>query len=564
MPPTHSVSSATIAAPVRHAVAHFRRFSKRLMTIMALSAAYALPSAHAGEGENLLTKTSYNHSACGLSNFETSLALCPQPVASWSQVKWGTNTAQFAIAPDSTQKNTAKLTVSNFVDGAAYWRHAPVSVKPSSMYRYRVKLKTNATTTAWAEVEFQLSNGNYRYLPLSRVGANTSWATFTDDFYTPSDAVSATVYVFLRANGSVTIDEVAVIELAPPTARSSDAYLNYALKRPLVSIVFDDGTGDIWNNAIPLLNAKGYKTTQFVVGSYIGTSGFMASNHLVDLNNAGHELASHTWTHRSLLALNSTELHNETSVTQYNLRRMLPSCVQTNSLSGERCFDQFAYPYGDVNQTALNKVRSSYRSARGTDDGLNTLLVNNTSTLSAQSMQVKHRLHSQIVLSPAAGGGGVDELNGWLNNAKNSSTWLVLLYHRVNDQPDAYGLTPTEFSAHLSAIEASGACVTPMHEALNEIQFQNTYQAVCGKPSGGGGDGDCDRDRDGYSDDDGDGDCDGDRDGYLNSSTTLQSTRATEPTSEQITELNKNKRSSKEHNPSVWRKQYKEGRFSSK
>ena len=545
MLPLYAISWRTNAKRVRYVTPSIRQYAQRLLMLTAVSVTYALPAAQASVGENLLTKASYNASTCGLSNFEPTLSACAQPVVPWNQIQWGNNTSQFAIVQDFTQKNAAMLTVSNFVDGAAYWGHAPVNVKPSTMYRYRAKIKTNSTTSAWAEVEFQLSNGNYRYLPLSRVGANTSWATFTDDFYTPSDAISATVYVFMRSNGSVTIDDVAMIELAPPAERSSDAYLNYALKRPLVSIVFDDGTGDILNNAIPLLNAKGYKTTQFVVGSYIGKSGFMASNHLVELSNAGHELASHTWTHRSLPSLNSTSLNIETVTTQYLLRRMLPSCVLENSLSGERCFDQFAYPYGDVNQATLNKVRSSYRSARGTDDGLNTLLVNNMTTSSSQSMQVKHRLHSQIVLNPTAGGGGVSELNGWLDSAKNSNTWLVLLYHRVNQQPDDYGLTPADFGAHLNAIEASGACVTPMHEALNEIQFQNTFQAVCGKPISGNGGGD------------GDGDGDDDRRSY----STLQTTRASEPTTEQITELNKSKRRNKEGNPSVWRKQYKQRRF---
>ena len=541
------ISFAPNAASTRLARAPINRYLQRLIMILMLSIASVVPAAFASVGENLLTQTAYTSSTCGLSNFETTLSTCPQPVAPWRHAKSGTNTAKFAIVTDSTQKKAAKLTVSNYVNGSVAWRHTPVRVQPSTMYRYRVKLKTNATTSAWAEVEFQLSNGNYRYRPLSRVGPNTTWATFSDDFYTPSGAVKATVYVYLRSNGSVTIDDVGIIQLAPPTTRSNDAYLNYALKRPLVSIAFDDGTGDIWNNAIPLLDAKGYKTTQFVVGRFIGTSGFMTSNQLVNLSNQGHELASHSWTHPSLITLNSTKLHNETVTAQFNLRRMLPSCVLSNRVGEERCFDQFAAPFGDVDQTVLNKLRSTYRSARGTEDGFNTLLVKHSGMTSPQSMHIQHRLHAQIVINPWAGGGGVTELQAWLNGAKRSKTWLVILYHRVKNQPDAYGLTPAQFSAHLNAIEASGVCVTPMHKALNEIQSQNTYQAVCGRRAlnstgsdGNGGLGDSP------------------------SPATVQSSRTTEPTAEQISELTNGTHSHTEINPSVWRQEYQQSRFDTK
>lgn len=503
---------------------------------------FALPAAHAGVGDNVLTSARYK-STCGLANFEKSLINCVGPVAPWSQMKWGASTTTFSIVKDYYTGAAASLNVTNYVDGAAFWRPSHVSVKPSTMYRYSAMVRTDSKTTAWAEVEFQLANGNYRYLPLSAVGANTSWAKFTDDFFTPSDAVAATVYVFMKSNGTVVIDNVALIELAPPSAPSSDAYLNYSLGRPLVSITFDDGTGDIWNNAIPLVDAKGYKTTQFVVGGFIGTDGFMNVNHLVSLNNAGHELGSHSWTHRSLPTLTSTDLKLETSITQSKLRTMLPSCFVDNRLSFERCFDQFAYPYGDTNQTVVNQMRNGYRTARGTQDGLNTRNINNSQILPAQSMMAKYRLHAQMVLNPTAGGGGIDELNGWLSNAQASNTWLILVYHRVNDQPDAYGLTPAEFSAHLDAIAATGVCVTPVHEALNEVQYQGVYRAKCG----------------------GDGDGDGDGDRYSSALATavpmLERERATEPTATQIKRLNERNGLNQKTDTDVARKEYKQSRF---
>lgn len=449
------------------------------LSLVLLILPQVLQSAQARVGDNLLTNAQYR-TTCGLYTFELAQSKCSGPLVTWSQAGWGANTPQFSIVQDpSTGNRSAYLKVSDWVDGSAYWRHSPVNVKPATMYRYSVTVKTDPSTTAWAEVEFALANGSYKYLPLSTVGANTSWAKFTDDFFTPSDAVTATVYVFLRSNGGVTVDNVALIELAPPDSPSADSYLNYSFNRPLVSITFDDGTGDIWNNAMPLLDAKGYRTTQYLVGSFIGTDGFMDVNNIVELNNAGHELASHSWTHRSLVSLTSTELSYETYAAQAKLRFMFPSCYLQNTYGTEKCFSQFAYPFGDVNQTVLNQIKRSYRSARGTNDGLNTRNIL-TGSSSSMSMQPKYRLHAQMVLNPSAGGGGIDELNRWLSDAKASKTWLILVYHRVKSEPDAYGLTPEEFSAHLDAIESSGLCVTPEHQALNEVEHQGGYFANCG------------------------------------------------------------------------------------
>lgn len=438
----------------------------------------ALHSAQAAVGDNLLTSAQYR-TTCGLYTFDVAQASCAGPVVTWSQTSWGANTAQFSLVQDSiTGSQSAYLKVSDWVDGSSYWRHTPVNVKPSTMYRYSVSVKTAPSTIAWAEVEFALANGGYRYFPLSTVGTNTSWAKFSDDFFTPSDAVTATVYVFLRSNGGVAIDNAALIELAPPGSPSFDSSLNYSLRRPLVSITFDDGTGDIWNNAMPLLDAKGYKTTQYLVSTFIGTDGFMGVNNIVDLNNAGHELASHSSTHRSLVGLTSTDLSYETYTAQSTLRFMFPSCYLQNTYGTEKCFSQFAFPYGDVDQTVLNQIKRNHRSARGTNDGLNTRSILTSS--SSVSMQAKYRLHAQMVLNPSAGGGGVAELNRWLSDVKASKTWLILVYHRVKEDPDAYGLTPAEFGAHLDAIASSGLCVTPEHQALNEIERQGSYLAKCG------------------------------------------------------------------------------------
>lgn len=48
------------------------------------------------------------------------------------------------------------------------------------------------------------------------------------------------------------------------------------------------------------------------------------------------------------------------------------------------------------------------------------------------------------------------DIEKWVRKAKEENLWLILLYHRVTDDPNEYDTTPKEFTKHLQIIKDSG------------------------------------------------------------------------------------------------------------
>ena len=66
---------------------------------------------------------------------------------------------------------------------------------------------------------------------------------------------------------------------------------------PLLILRFDDAIKSHWNIARPLLNSYGFLGTFAVPASSVGQENHMTSDDLINLQNEGHEISSHGWTH---------------------------------------------------------------------------------------------------------------------------------------------------------------------------------------------------------------------------------------------------------------------------
>ncbi len=77
------------------------------------------------------------------------------------------------------------------------------------------------------------------------------------------------------------------------------------LVQPKYSIALDDSFDEDYKFAA-YLSAKGIRGTFFIVPSKIGTSGYLTLEQLHQINNAGHLIANHSWSHKSLKTDNLT------------------------------------------------------------------------------------------------------------------------------------------------------------------------------------------------------------------------------------------------------------------
>jgi peptidoglycan/xylan/chitin deacetylase (PgdA/CDA1 family) len=125
--------------------------------------------------------------------------------------------------------------------------------------------------------------------------------------------------------------------------------------KPIV-ISFDDGWGDQFKYAFPILEKYHYTATFFVFTNPIGTRGFMTWDDLRALRDAGMTIGSHTRSHPFLLKITDPViLWNEIDGSKKTLEKNLGITV-----------NEFAYPFGRYNATTTAIVKKAgYRSARG-------------------------------------------------------------------------------------------------------------------------------------------------------------------------------------------------------
>ncbi|WP_327003223.1 polysaccharide deacetylase family protein [Dactylosporangium sp. NBC_01737] len=361
--------------------------------------------------------------------------------AAWSTGKWGSNTASFDyVGEGHTGSHSVKVTVSNYTDGDAKWMHQALPLEPNKQYRFSAWYKTN--TQPHVVAQFNRSNGTAAYFgmpqPLPPANAATTWQKYSDTFTVPSDAASVSVFVFLTGNGWVQTDDY-----------SLEPYTPTGFNRPLVSLTFDDGHESNATSALPLLQARNFKSTQcYMTEAIEGVPG--APENVLAFANAGHEICSHSITHPFLSQIPLAQLRSELTHSQQYLQQVSGQAVRN-----------IASPYGDYNATVLDEVKKSYRSHRTVDEGFNSKDNFDIYRIRVQNIEIDTTLA---------------ELQSWLNQAKATNTWLVLVYHRVvpSGQTDGgqYDTNQADFEQQLNALQNSGLTVKTYNDALDEVTAQ--------------------------------------------------------------------------------------------
>lgn len=126
-----------------------------------------------------------------------------------------------------------------------------------------------------------------------------------------------------------------------------------------VAITFDDGNGDNFKNAFPILKKMGFPATIFMITGNIGKDHWMNEEDLRVLDSAGIEIGSHTANHAFLPDLRKEEIVLELRQSRNRLEKIL----------GHPIF-LFSYPAGGVTQEAKKLVsQEGYRGAVTTNYG---------------------------------------------------------------------------------------------------------------------------------------------------------------------------------------------------
>lgn len=352
----------------------------------------------------------------------------------WSSNSWGSHTAAFTYLNEGhSGSRSVKVEVTGYVDGDAKWFFDPVQLEPgdyvfSDYYRSDVDSRVILAVTT--------DTGDTKYIDMPYAPASESWTKYEESFTMPADGVTVTVYHLLSRDGYLVTDDY---HISPYNYEGFD--------RGLVTITFDDGWEDNTLTALPAMQLYGFKSNQFYATAYIENPWVPDPKALIQqFIDDGHEIGSHSITHPDLTTLPEAQVIQELEGSKQFLEDYLEISIQ-----------HFATPYGAYNTSVKDSIMTYYDTHRTVDTGYN----------SKDNIDVS-RLRSMSILSTTT----ASEVQAWVEKAKDEKLWLILLYHRVADDPGEYDTTPELFSGQMQVINDSGIPVVTISQALAEIETQ--------------------------------------------------------------------------------------------
>ena len=187
----------------------------------------------------------------------------------------------------------------------------------------------------------------------SGIAPAADWTRYTTGFTMPANAEYAYFVHFIRHDGYLQTDDYSM--------RASDAPPGFG--HALVSLTFDDGSQGFWDNARTVLDANGFKTTQYIPTLGLGTDNWlMTTSEVRQLSEQGHEIGSHSVTHPDLTTVTDTQLASELVDSKKTLETAIGKPVVN-----------FAYPFGAYDARVIDAMKSAgYRSGRSVEEGYNS------------------------------------------------------------------------------------------------------------------------------------------------------------------------------------------------
>jgi peptidoglycan/xylan/chitin deacetylase (PgdA/CDA1 family) len=142
------------------------------------------------------------------------------------------------------------------------------------------------------------------------------------------------------------------------TNQTLEATLDACVRRPDISLSFDDGNWSDTDTVLPALQQRGLQATFFIVPGWLGEPGFMSKHDLKELAAAGMTIGNHGLQHHDWTTLEPDRLEHEISQGRRLLEELTGAEINT-----------VAIPYGIYNDTVLDTLRRQAYHHVYTSDG---------------------------------------------------------------------------------------------------------------------------------------------------------------------------------------------------
>jgi peptidoglycan/xylan/chitin deacetylase (PgdA/CDA1 family) len=332
--------------------------------------------------------------------------------------------------------------MNTYNNGDAKWYFNAVSVTPGKYYVFSDEYKSTVDTHV--VVEFHTAGNTLSYQEIGVPAASADWKKFQAGFNVPLGVTSLTVYHLINNVGVLTVDNFSLVQENNPGT----------FNKGMVSLTFDDGWQTNYDTAIPILNAAGFKSTQYIITNYIGDTadGYMTLEEIKTIYQQGHDIAAHTRNHLSLTDP-TTDLQDEINGSRTDL---LANFSPVNSI---------AYPFGRYNATVESVAQSSgFMGGRTVDLGFNDKSTNPY----ALNVQIVER--GGVCGADNAPATTLDQVKNWIDTASATNTWLILVFHQTdNDNSNCYGDTPQTLQSIVNYLKTSNVDVVTVSEGLQKM-----------------------------------------------------------------------------------------------
>ncbi len=395
--------------------------------------------------------------------------LTPTAPLGWSSDTWGGAKATFSWpTPGYEGDRYLRAEVSDPGSGDAKWWSDPFAAPSADKVWVSDVYRASVPTTLMV---LWLGPANQQQFAVIAAAAPAAdWTSVGGTVSVPTWAEQMRVMHVIGAVGWLDTDSygVAAASPGPDVVQTADADAGAEDSvdpnfRPIVSLTFDDGWLSAYHKLIPEMNKRKLPGSHYIVAGFADTPGYgadyVSSDYVLQLARDGHEIGSHTMMHDNLVNL--------------PIEQVLPNLQQSKQILGDFGINivGFVPPFGEYNDAVQAHIETTYAYSRTVKAGINV------------EPYMTYELWGVVVTAEMT----VADLAGWVEQARQMHGWLILIFHRADEDPPSESFVrPSVFAAMMDHLVAVDADVRPVGEVLGVWQWQPPVEEVVDVQTGKG------------------------------------------------------------------------------
>lgn len=354
----------------------------------------------------------------------------------WFQDSWGDYDVKFSTLEDKTKERFLSVNISNYQnEGDSKWYFEPQVLKPGEWYLYTDESRSDTLSRMIVAHEDIETKTRY-HLTSWQSHQSNEWKKDGFSFYvSPDNNEKVTVFHVLDRNGT--------LEIKNPTLTNIDPQ---PLSKPFISIAFDDIYASAANEGASELEKRGFRGSFYIVKNFTeNTNNKYADTDMINsLIKSGHEIGSHSESHKFLSKLNSEDVEKDF---KENISFLSTLGVKDVGM---------AYPYGDFSEIVENQSKKVHQYTRTSLFGLND-----------KSLDV-----NRLKIIPITSESNTEKLKQIIDDTERNSVWCILLFHDLGEDTnsDIYRTSLSQYIEILNYIKEKNITTLPVQEVIKQIK----------------------------------------------------------------------------------------------